>query len=60
MEEFIKVGPNTEIKSDYTNKYQAQIKKVLKQVTFLTERQKKLFTEFNPEAPRFKSQVKLH
>ena len=60
MDEFIKVGLYKEIKFDYTNKYQAQMEKVLKRVTFLTERLKKLFTETNPEAPRFRSQVKLH
>ena len=36
------------------------MKKVLKRVTFVTERQKKLFTDTNPEAARFRCQVKLH
>lgn len=59
-EEFIKEGPYKEIKYDYTSRYQAQIKKALKGITFINESKKKVLTESNPEAPRFKCQLKLH
>ena len=37
-EDFIKEGPYQGIKYDYTSKYQAQIKKVLKEITFLSDK----------------------
>lgn len=40
-ENFIKEGPYKEIKYDYTSKYQARIKKVMKEITFIDEKRKK-------------------
>ena len=53
-EQFIQKGP------DYTSKFQAQTKKLIKKTTYLTEWEKKQKIEHNPEAPKFRCQIKLH
>lgn len=57
-EEFIKEGLYKEIRYDYTNKYQAQIKKTLKGTAFINDKQK--YALIDLEAPKFKYQVKLY
>lgn len=59
-EEFIKQGPYEEIKYNYTNRYQAKIKKLIKESTMLRNFNKTQLIESNPSAPTFKCQVKLH
>lgn len=52
-----------EIKYDYTNKYQAKIKKSTKEIyfmAFMEVNKKKMFVECNPIAPKSKYQIKLH
>lgn len=58
MEEFLRDGPYEEIKYDYTSKYHAKMKNVMKKITFI-EKKKKIFTERNPMASTFKCHIKL-
>ena len=60
VEKFIINGPYKEITHDLTNKFQAQTKKMMKNISFLSEWQKKQKLESNPQAPKFKCQLKIH
>ena len=59
-EKFIKEGPYKEVTSDHTSKFQARIKKLMKERNFINEYKKKSLIESNPSIPKFRSQVKLH
>ena len=56
--EFIKSNNYEEIKYDYTNTFQSRVKKLIKNSTMFKNKIK--LTESNPEAPKFKCQIKLH
>ena len=59
-EKFISEGPYEEIKYDYTNKFQARVKRLIKEISFINEYRKKCLIESNPSAQKFKCQVKIH
>lgn len=59
-EEFIKLGPYKEINYNYTNKFQAKIKRVIKENSELNNYEKKNIIESNPSIPILKCQIKLH
>jgi hypothetical protein len=59
-EEFIEQGPYETVKYDYTNRYQAKIKKLMKENIMFSDYEKKQIMESNPSIPTLKCQIKLH
>lgn len=60
VESFIQSGPYKKVTYDLTSKFQAQTKRMMKNISFLTEWQKKQKMESNPQAPQLKCQLKIH